>query len=116
LDTRNRVRLDAHGLSATRAGRTILSDVSLSLPPGSFTALIGPSGAGKSTLLTALAGVRPASRGHVLLNGVDLYQHFDSLKAGLGYVPQDDIVHRELSVTRSLEYTARLRLPADTSH
>lgn len=114
-DTRNRARLDARGLSVRAGGRTILDDVSLSLPPGSFTALIGPSGAGKSTLLKALAGARPADDGEVLLNGTPLYRAFQSLKATLGYVPQDDIVHPELTVTQSLDYTARLRLPADTA-
>ena len=115
LDTRSRARVDARELTVTAGGRPILDAVSLSLPPGSFTALIGPSGAGKSTLLSALYGLRPADQGQVLLNGNDLYAAFDALKATIGYVPQDDIVHRELTVGRSLEYTARLRLPADTT-
>ena len=115
LDTRSRARVDARDLSVLAAGRPILDGVSLSLAPGSFTALIGPSGAGKSTLLAALNGARPAARGQVLVNGADLYAGFDALKPLLGYVPQDDIVHRELTVARSLDYTARLRLPADTS-
>jgi len=115
LDTRNRVRLDARGLTVLAGDRAILDDVSLSLPPGSFTAIIGPSGSGKSTLLSALNGSRPAARGRVLLNGTDLYRSFESLKATLGYVPQDDIVHAGLTVERSLDYTARLRLPSDTT-
>jgi ABC-type multidrug transport system ATPase subunit len=115
LDTRNRARLDARGLSTDAEGRAILADVSLSLPPGSFTAIIGPSGAGKSTLLSALNGARPATRGAILLNGVDLYRSFDALKSTLGHVPQDDIVHRELTVEESLAYTARLRLPSDST-
>ena len=115
LDTRNRARLDGRGLRVDASGRAILDDVSLSLPPGSFTALIGPSGAGKSTLLKALSGARPADVGKVLLNGVDLYAAFEAMKSTLGYVPQEDIVHGELSVAQSLEYTARLRLPPDTT-
>jgi ABC-type multidrug transport system ATPase subunit/pSer/pThr/pTyr-binding forkhead associated (FHA) protein len=115
LDTRNRARLDARGISAEAGGRAILENVSLSLPPGSFTAIIGPSGAGKSTLLSALNGARPATRGAVLLNGLDLYRSFDALKATLGHVPQDDIVHRELTVAESLACTARLRLPSDST-
>ncbi len=115
LDTRNRARLDGRGLRVDASGRAILDEVSLSLPPGSFTALIGPSGAGKSTLLKALSGARPADTGSVLLNGNDLYASFEAMKATLGYVPQEDIVHRELSVAQSLDYTARLRLPPDTT-
>ena len=115
LDTRHRARLEARALGVEADGHAILSDVSLTLPPGSFTAIIGPSGAGKSTLLSALSGARRAQRGQVLLNGADLYRGFEALKASLGYVPQDDIVHRELTVAQSLDYTARLRLPPDTT-
>jgi ABC-type multidrug transport system ATPase subunit/predicted component of type VI protein secretion system len=115
FDTRSRARLDAQRLTVTAGGRPILDDVSLSLPPGSFTAVIGPSGSGKSTLLSALNASRPAPRGQVLLNGTDLYRSFQSLKSSLGYVPQDDIVHPELTVGESLDYTARLRLPPDTA-
>jgi ABC-type multidrug transport system ATPase subunit len=115
LDTRSRARIDARGLTVMAGGRPILDDVSLALAPGSFTAFIGPSGAGKSTLLSALIGARPATAGQVLLNGSDLYRHFESVKSTLGYVPQDDIVHAELTVAQSLDYTARLRLPSDTT-
>jgi ABC transport system ATP-binding/permease protein len=115
LDTRHRARLDARGIGVEADGHALLSEVSLTLPPGSFTAIIGPSGSGKSTLLSALSGARRADRGQVLLNGADLYRGFEALKASIGYVPQDDIVHRELTVAGSLDYTARLRLPPDTS-
>jgi ABC-type multidrug transport system ATPase subunit/pSer/pThr/pTyr-binding forkhead associated (FHA) protein len=115
LDTRHRARLEARGIAVEADGHTILSDISLTLPPGSFTAIIGPSGAGKSTLLSALSGARRTSRGEVLLNGADVHRGFEALKASLGYVPQDDIVHRELTVAQSLDYTARLRLPPDTT-
>src|SRR5262245_41177450 len=84
LDVRSRARLDAHDLTVERGGRRLLDRVSLSLPPGSFTAIIGPSGSGKSTLLSALAGVRPADSGRVSLSGVDLYASFDAMKASLG--------------------------------
>ncbi len=115
VDTRNRARLDARALCVTAGSRAILDDVSLSLPPGSFTASIGPSGAGKSTLLKALSGARPADAGSVSLNGTDLYDAFELLKSSLGHVPQEDIVHAELTVAQSLDYTARLRLPPDTT-
>lgn len=114
-DTRDRARLDARGITVRADGNAILQDISLSIGPGCFVAVIGPSGSGKSTLLSVLSGIRAATDGDVLLNGVDLHRGFDSLKARLGYVPQDDIVHRELTIEESLGYTARLRLPPDTS-
>lgn len=90
--------------------RTILSDVSLSVYPREFVALVGGSGAGKSTLLNAMSGYLPAE-GRVLLNGDDLYANFAAYRSILGYVPQDDIIHGLLPVRSALTYAARLRLP-----
>src|ERR1043165_1733894 len=59
--------------------------------------------------------MRPATSGNVLVNNLDLYRHLDSLKQSIGYVPQDDIIHRELTVYRTLYYVARLRLSSDVS-
>jgi len=77
--------------------------------------MLGPSGAGKSTLMDSLNGMRPASSGQVLVNNLDLYHHLESLKQSIGYVPQDDIIHRELTVYSTLYYVARLRLSRDIS-
>jgi ABC-type multidrug transport system ATPase subunit/pSer/pThr/pTyr-binding forkhead associated (FHA) protein len=114
-DTRDRSRLDARHVSVRAGASEILHDVSLTIGPGCFVGVIGPSGSGKSTLLAVLSGIRAASKGEVTLNGGDLHRAFDSLKTRLGFVPQDDIVHRELTVEESLRYTARLRLPTDTT-
>ena len=78
-------------------------------------AIVGGSGAGKSTLLDAIAGVHPADEGAVLYNGVDLYGNIGAFRSRLGYVPQEDIIHRELPLELTLRYAARLRLPAGTS-
>lgn len=111
-----KLRIDAFHLSrVVGKGLRILQDVSLSIYPQEFVAIVGGSGAGKSTLLNALCGYRPANSGAVLLNGADLYRNFNAYRNDLGYVPQDDIIHRELPVRRSLDYAARLRMPADTS-
>ncbi|HEY7294677.1 MAG TPA: FHA domain-containing protein, partial [Dehalococcoidia bacterium] len=96
-------------------GTAILQDVTLVVQPHEFVAVVGVSGAGKTTLLGALSGLRPATSGQVLLNGFSLYDHFDSLRAQIGYVPQDDIIHKELSVERALDYAAELRMPEDVT-
>jgi len=93
----------------------LLQDISLSIRPREFVALVGVSGAGKSTLLDALNGFRPARDGSVLVNGTDLYRNSDAFRTSIGYVPQDDIIHRELTVRQALDYSARLRLPSDTT-
>lgn len=78
-------------------------------------AVIGPSGSGKSTLLKALTGYRPADRGDVLYDNRNLYKQFAELRQRIGLVPQDDILHKELTVRKALKYAAKLRFPADTS-
>ncbi|HEU5099807.1 MAG TPA: FHA domain-containing protein, partial [Roseiflexaceae bacterium] len=118
-DQRGALRIDARNLTreVRRGGkrRLILNDVSLSIEPREFVALVGGSGTGKSTLMNALSGYVQASGGHVLINGDDYYRNFDAYRTVLGYVPQDDIIHRTLPVDRALGYAAQLRLPADTA-
>ncbi|MDC1194296.1 FHA domain-containing protein, partial [Crocinitomicaceae bacterium] len=81
------------------------------IPSKSILAVMGPSGCGKSTLLKALCGDSPPSSGNVFLFGMELNDNYDFLKTQIGYVPQDDIVHRQLTVEQSLYYAAKLRLP-----
>jgi ABC-type multidrug transport system ATPase subunit len=119
LDSSQSLRLEARGLEKSidvgqGRPRKLLDDISLAVEPGEFVSLLGPSGSGKSTLMDCLNGRRPATGGKVLANGEDFYLHFDSFRQSLGYVPQRDIVHPQLSVYRALYYTARLRLPTDT--
>ncbi|HEY8204742.1 MAG TPA: FHA domain-containing protein [Pyrinomonadaceae bacterium] len=120
-DTRSKTRIDCLNIVKIVANRSgggsikLLDDVSLTVQPNEFVGLLGPSGAGKSTLMDSLNGMRPATSGFVLVNNLDLYRHLDSLKQSIGYVPQDDIIHRELTVYRTLYYVARLRLSSDVS-
>jgi ABC-type multidrug transport system ATPase subunit len=94
--------------------KRILNDISISIYPREFISLVGTSGAGKSTLMMALNGFTRAE-GQVLVNGDDLYRQFDLYRMMVGYVPQDDIIHKDLTVANALRYAARLRLPPDTS-
>lgn len=100
---------------SSKRTRRLLDDISLAIEPGEFVAIFGTSGSGKSTLLDALNGRRPATGGQVLYNGSDLYTSFDLFRTSIGYVPQQDIVHRKISIKHALKYTAHLRLPPDTS-
>ena len=123
-DARNAIQIDGVDLEqSVHAGgligghrKVLLDHVSLSIPPSSFVALIGGSGAGKTTLLTTLSGQNSPQHGSVLFNGEDFYHHAAELGRTLGYVPQDDIIHKNLTVERALYYAARLRLPGETRH
>ena len=113
---RRGVEIVVRGLrKSVKGGRCVLHDVSFSVRPGELVAIVGGSGAGKTTLLEALAGVRPADAGVVLFDGSDLAANLDAFRSVLGYVPQDDIIHAELPLERTLRYAARLRLPDATS-
>jgi ABC transport system ATP-binding/permease protein len=89
--------------------KSLLDDVTFSIPTRSLLAVIGPSGAGKTTLLRAMTGeVRP-EQGQVLFNGLDMSVFAGSLADRVGLVPQEDVVHRELTARQALDYAARLR-------
>ncbi|MGA8015682.1 MAG: FHA domain-containing protein, partial [Candidatus Dormiibacterota bacterium] len=108
------VRLDAVDLSVhTSEGRALLRHVSLSVEKGAFVGVVGPSGAGKTTLLNALTGFKPADEGSVFYGGRNLYAEYEELRRRIGYVPQDDIVHAQLTVRAALGYAAELRFPRD---
>lgn len=105
----------AHLSVTVEGGKRLLHDVSFSLPPRTLMAIVGPSGAGKSTLLHALSGLRPATSGQVFYGGRDLYGGYGELRQRIGFVPQQDILHRVLTVEQALGFGARLRFPAETT-
>jgi len=107
--------LTAHGLALTIDGHQLLSDVSFTARPGTLTAVIGPSGAGKSTLVKLIGGALPRTAGVVAFDRHDVHAEYASMRSRIGVVPQDDVVHRQLTVEQALGYAAELRLPPDTS-
>ena len=96
-----------------RSGSTLLlNEINLLLPASRFIGIIGPSGAGKSTLLNTLSGLRKPDHGEVLVNGEPM--DFAHNPGSFGYVPQEDIVHPELTAHQALTFSAGLRLPKGT--
>ncbi len=110
------LKVDALGLNKwVRKDLNILKNISVSFKPREFIVIVGQSGGGKSTLLDAIAGYRPATQGRVSVNGINVYKNFDAIRNEIGYVPQRDIIHMELTVYQALDYAARLRMPRDTT-
>ncbi|MGA8251553.1 MAG: ATP-binding cassette domain-containing protein [Mycobacterium sp.] len=107
-------RVDAVDVSRRVGTQQILQEMSLSVKPGELVAIAGGSGAGKTTLLEILGGLQPPFGGEVRHDGV-LQGTRVSAESRIGYVPQDDIIHLEMPLRRTLRYAARLRLPAGTS-
>ena len=95
-------------------GIRLLDDINAVFAKGTLTAVIGPSGAGKSTFTSIVAGLNSPTEGHVLFDGYDVHQNIELLRSRIGFVPQDDVVHRKLTVDSALEYAAKLRLPGST--
>ncbi len=116
-DESNGLKVDVIGLNKwVRKDLNILQNISVALKPREFIVVVGQSGGGKSTFVDAVAGYRPATTpSKVYVNDIDIYTHFDSIRNEIGFVPQKDIIHMELTVYQALDYAAQLRMPADTS-
>jgi ABC transport system ATP-binding/permease protein len=96
-------------------GKQLLDHISLTARPGTLTAIIGGSGAGKTTLSRLIVGYTNPTAGNVTFEGHNIHTEYASMRSRIGMVPQDDVVHRQLTVNQALNYAAELRLPPDTS-
>lgn len=113
-DDADHLDVEVENLVVDFPGKRLLEGVSVAIRGGELVGLMGPSGAGKTTLMLAMNGYNPPAGGRVLFGGRDLYTHYDLFRLHIGYVPQDDIMHGDLTVKEALFYCARLRLPSDT--
>jgi ABC-type multidrug transport system ATPase subunit len=96
------------GVGQITQGRNTLHDVTFSVAPGEVVAIVGGSGAGKTTVVETMVGIRRPAAGEVRIAGA-------RGRSDVGYVPQDDIIHRDLPLARTLRYAAQLRLAASTA-
>ncbi|MFF4900924.1 ATP-binding cassette domain-containing protein [Streptomyces sp. NPDC001068] len=106
------LRVQARSVSReVRGAGRVLNGVSVDIVPGRLTAIAGSSGAGKTVLLQTLAGLSAPTEGEVLHDG----SRPGPPGPDFGFVPQEDIIHRELPLRRTLVYAAGLRMPPGTS-
>src|SRR5215469_299584 len=102
--------LDVRGLTKKYRNRAVVDHVTFAVPPGQVTGYLGPNGSGKSTTVKMLAGLLPASGGHILWNGQDIRRGLIGYKRRLGYVPEEAFVYPHLTGLEYLELIGRLRL------
>ena len=103
------MKLAIEGVGKTYNGKVqALRDFTLEMGPG-VVGLLGPNGAGKSTLMKILATITSATRGTVTWNGHDIAREADTLRAVLGYLPQDFGVYPNLNAVEFLEYLAAVK-------
>ncbi len=115
-DESSNMRVEAVNLNKwVRKDLNILQNISVVFQPREFVVVVGQSGGGKSTLVDAIAGYRPATDGDVYVNELNVYENFDAIRNDIGFVPQRDIIHMELTVFQALNYAAQLRMTPDTS-
>jgi ABC transport system ATP-binding/permease protein len=110
------VLVQAKGLTIrTRAGESLLSDISFHVEPGELVALTGLSRSGKSTLLQSLAGLLEPASGEILIDGINLYANLKAFRSTIGFVPAEFALQQNLTVAEILQDAARLRLPRSAS-
>jgi ABC transport system ATP-binding/permease protein len=100
---------------ADGSAKTLVDDVTLVVRPREFLAILGSSGSGKTSLLQMLSGRVSPDAGTVEINGDDLSSKFAALKEDIAVVHQNTALHESLTVQQTLTFTARLRLPPDTT-
>ena len=121
---RDGIRLDSKNISFSvmvkdkefgKTEKVLLDNMSFTIYPGELVGIMGLSGAGKTTLLNILNGDVNPTDGEVFINGRSLFKNYKSIKNFIGFVPQDDIIHPELTVYEALFYSSKLRLSSDLS-
>ncbi|HBL17390.1 MAG TPA: hypothetical protein DD417_11770 [Elusimicrobia bacterium] len=110
MEPRSRPALSLEGVTFKIGRARLLTDVTLDFRRMEVTAIIGPSGSGKSTLLKCLTTTHRPSKGKVLVGGRDAWEIRRQYRIELGYVPQDDVIHRQLTVDQAFYYASKLRL------
>ena len=105
--------IDVRNLVKAFGARKALDDVSFELPEGAFLSIFGPNGAGKTTLLRVLATLARPSGGEVLVDGVDLREDPDKVRAGIGMISHAPMLYPDLTAEENLVFYAELHGVAD---
>ena len=113
MQANQKVRVDIQNVSLAFGATQVLRDISLTIEPGEFFALLGPSGCGKSTLLRLIAGFNQAQAGSVLIDGADI-TNISPWNRDIGMVFQNYALWPHMTVAQNVAFgLEERRLPRD---
>ena len=101
--------LEVHDIHTFYGEAYVLQGLSLTLEQGQILGLLGRNGVGKTTLVNSIVGFNPPRRGKIIFKGIDISQvsSFETVRGGMGLVPQGRRVFPSLSVEENLLVAAR---------
>lgn len=104
IDVMDSIKLEASHLKKTYGGRTVVKGVSLNVSQGEIVGLLGPNGAGKTTTFYMMVGLVRADEGKIQMNAIDVTAEPIHIRAlnGIGYLPQEASVFRDLSIEENI--------------
>jgi ABC-2 type transport system ATP-binding protein len=105
----NGLMIEVESLTKRYPGRVAVADVSFAVGRGEIVGLLGPNGAGKSTIMRVLSCFMPASSGTVRVAGCDVFHQADEVRRCIGYMPENNPLHRDMRVKEYLKFRARLK-------
>jgi ABC-2 type transport system ATP-binding protein len=105
----NGLMIEVEDLTKNYAGAPAVSGVSFSVARGEIVGLLGPNGAGKSTIMRILSCFMPATSGRVRVAGYDVFAQADEARRRIGYMPENNPLHRDMRVKEYLRFRASLK-------
>ena len=105
----DRLMIEVENLTKRYTGHVAVADVSFSVARGEIVGLLGPNGAGKSTIMRIMACFMPASSGTVRVAGHDVFSEASEVRRCIGYMPENNPLHRDMRVREYLKFRARLK-------
>ena len=101
--------IEVENLTKRYPGRTAVDNVTFSIRQGEIVGLLGPNGAGKSTILRILSAFMPATTGNVRVAGLDVFRRADEVRRHIGYMPENNPLHRDMRVREYLRFRGSLK-------
>src|SRR5262245_45251955 len=101
--------IEVENLTKRYAGNTAVDNVTFHVGRGEIVGLLGPNGAGKSTIMRILSAYLPATSGTSRVAGFDVFQQSNEVRRRIGYMPENNPLHRDLRVKEYLKFRARLK-------